>query len=80
MSPIHVDVVHVTTDVIVKQWNEISVRQVENVSTYVNKSHEVDCPCIISFVASTTAHPDPIDILKSCDEIEGSTIFPLPTF
>ena len=51
--PIHVDVVHVTTNAIVKQWNKISlcqprilpasVMRFENVSTYVNKSHMVDC-------------------------------------
>ena len=54
VSPIHVDVVHVTTEVVAKHWNEISlcrprilpapVTYVENVSTYVNKSREVNCP------------------------------------
>ena len=86
--PIHVDVVHVTTNVIVKHWNEISlcrprilptpVTRVENVSTYVNKSRMVDCPRIISFDASSTVDPDPIDAFKSYDEIEGSTLFLLP--
>ena len=80
VSPIHVDVVHVTTNVIVKHWNEISlcrprilpapVTHVENVSTYVNKSREVDCPRIILFNAFTTADPDPIGVLKSYDEIK----------
>ena len=83
--PIHVDVVHVTTNVIVKHWNEIflsqhrillaSVVHAENNSTYVNKSHEIDCPHSTSFDVSTTADPDPIDVLKSYDEIEGSTLF-----
>ena len=86
--PIHVDVVHVTTNVTVKHWNEISlcrprvlpapVMRVENVSTYVNKSRMVDCPRIISFDASSTVDPDPIDAFKSYDEIEGSTLFLLP--
>ena len=85
---IHVDVVHVTTYVIVKHWNEISlcrprilpapVTHVENVSTYVNKSRQVDCPRITSFGASSTADPDPIDTFKTYDEIEGSTLFLLP--
>ena len=38
----------------------------------------VDCPRIISFDASSTVDPDPIDAFKSYDEIEGSTIFILP--
>ena len=73
--PIHVDVVHVTTNVIVKHWNEISlcrprilptpVTRVENVSTYVNKSRMVDCPRITSFDASSPVDPDPIDAFKS---------------
>ena len=64
-----------TTDVTVKPWNEISlcrprilpapVTHVENVSTYVDKSREVDFPRVISFDVSTTADPDPIGILKS---------------
>ena len=88
MIPIHVDVVHVATNVIVKHWNEISlcrprifpapVAHVENVSTYVSKSREVNCLRITSFDASSTADPDPIDVLKSYDEIEGSTSFLLP--
>ena len=83
--PICVDVVHVTTSVIVKHWNEIFLSQcrillapvmhVENVITYVNKSHEIDCPHNTSFDVSTTADPDPIDFLKSYYEIEGSTLF-----
>ena len=52
--------------------------RVENVSTYVNKSHMVDCPRITSFDASSTVDPDPIDAFKSYDEIEGSTLFLLP--
>ena len=86
--PIHADVVHVTTNAIVKDWNEISlcrprilpapVMRVENVSTYVNKSDMVDCPRIISSDASSTVDPDPIGAFKSYDEIEGSTLFPLP--
>ena len=86
--PIQVDVVRVTTNVNVKHWNRISlcqpwilhasVTRVENVSTYVNKSHMVDCPCIISFDASSTVDPDPIGAFKSYDEIEGSTLFLLP--
>ena len=38
----------------------------------------VDCPCITSFDASSTADPDSIDVFKSYDEIEGSTLFLLP--
>ena len=59
--PIHVDAVHVTIEVTVKHWNKISlyrptilpapVTYIENVSTYVNKSREVDYPHIISFDA-----------------------------
>ena len=77
-----------TTDVIVKHWNEIPlcrprilpapVTHVENVSTYVNKSREVHCPRITSFDACSTADPDPIDVLKSYSEIEGSSLFLLP--
>ena len=77
--PIHVDVVHVTTNVTVKHCNEISscrprilpapVTCVENVSTYVNKSRMVDCPRVTSFDASSTADPDPIHAFKSYDEI-----------
>ena len=54
--PIHVDVAHVTTNVTVKHWNDISlcrsrifpapVARVENFRTYVNKSRKVDCPRI----------------------------------
>ena len=53
VDPIYVDVVHVTTDSFMKHWKEIlccprilttPVTQVANVSTYVNKFHEVDCP------------------------------------
>ena len=54
---IHVDVVHVTTDTIVKSWNEISlcrprilpaaVTHVENISPIANKSHEVDCLVLV---------------------------------
>ena len=83
--PIHVDVVHVTTDVTIKHWNEISLcrprilfaalMRIENVSTYVNKSCVVDCPCITSFDASSTVDPDHIDAFKSYDEIEESTLF-----
>ena len=86
--PIHDDVVHVTTDATVKHWNEISlcrprilpapVTHVENVSTYVNKYREGDWPRITSFDASSAPDPDPIDVLKSYDEIEGSTLFRLP--
>ena len=86
--PIHVDVVHVTTNVTVKHWNEISscrprilpapVTRVENVITYVNKSRMVDCPRITSFDASSPVDPDPIDAFKSYDELEGSTLFLLP--
>ena len=86
--PIHVDVVHVTTDVTIKHWNEISLCQprilftalmrIENVSTYVNKSCVVDCPRITSFDASSNVDPDPIDAFKSYDELEGSTLFTLP--
>ena len=74
-----------TTNVIVNHWNEISwfwpkilpapFRHVENVSTYVGKSCKVDNPRITSFDASSTADPDPIDAIKSYDEIEGSTLF-----
>ena len=56
-----------TTDVIWKHWDKIylcqssifhaPVTEVENVSTYVNKSREVDGPRVISFDASTTADP-----------------------
>ena len=85
--PIQVDVVRVTTNVNVKHWNRISLCQpwilhaparVENVSTYVNKSRVVDCPRIISFDASSTVDPDPIDAFKYYDEIEGSTLSTLP--
>ena len=38
----------------------------------------VDYPHIISFDASTTVDPNPIDVLKSYDETEGSTLFLLP--
>ena len=86
--PNRVDVVHVTTNVIVKHWNEIflcrprillaKVTHVENVSIYVNKSRKVDCSCITSFDASSTADPDPIDAFKSSDEIERSSLFLLP--
>ena len=48
--------------------------RVENVSTYVNKSRMVDCPRIISFDASSTVDPDPIDAFKSYDEIQGSAL------
>ena len=85
--PIHV-VVHVTTNVIVRHWNEISlgrprifpapVTHIENVITYVSKSRKADCPRITSYDASSTADPDPIDAFKSCDEIEGSTLILLP--
>ena len=71
-----------------KHRNEISlcqprilptpVKHVENIGTYVNKSCEVNCPHIASFDASRTIDPDPIDVLKSYDEIEGSTLFLLP--
>ena len=57
--PIHVDVVHVTTDAIAKHWNEISlcrprilsapVRHAQNVSTYVNNSDEVDCLVLLFY-------------------------------
>ena len=67
VSQIHVDVVHVTTDFLVKHWNEISlcrptiipalVTHFENVSEYVNKSREIDCPRTVSFDAFTTADP-----------------------
>ena len=67
VSQIHVDIVHVTTDVLVKHWNEISlcrptiipapVTHFENVSEYVNKSREIDCPRTISFDAFTTVDP-----------------------
>ena len=77
-----------TTDIIVKHWNEISlsrprilpapVTHVENVSACVSKSREVDCPRFTSFDASSTVDPDPIDVLKSYDEIKGSTLFLLP--
>ena len=66
--PIYVDVVHVTTNVTVRHWNEIflcrprilpaPVTHIENVSTYVNKSRIVDCPRVISFDASSTLDPD----------------------
>lgn len=49
--------------------------QVENVSIYVNKSLEVDSPLVVSSDVSTTADPDPIYVLKFCDEIKGSTLF-----
>ena len=35
----------------------------------------VDCPHIISFDASSTVDPDPIDAFKSYDEIERSILF-----
>ena len=54
------------------------VTHVTNVSTFVNKSHKVDCPCASSFDVSTTADPDPMDVLKSYDEVEGSTLFIFP--
>ena len=38
----------------------------------------VDCPCVISFDASSTVDPDLIDAFKSYGEIEGSTLFLLP--
>ena len=67
--PIHVNVVHVTTDAIAKHWNEISlcrprilsapVRHAQNVSTYVNNSDEVDCLVLLFycyyFIYSDTA-------------------------
>ena len=86
--PIQVDAVHVTTNATVEHWNEISlcrprilpapVMSLENVSEYVNKSHMVDCPRIISSDVSSTVDPNPIGAFKSYDEIEGSTLFPLP--
>ena len=86
--PIHVDVVHLTTNVTVKHWNEISlcrsrtfsapVTHVENVSTYVNKSRMIDCPRVTSFDASSTVDSDPIDAFRSDNEIEKSTLLLLP--
>ena len=38
----------------------------------------VDCPRTISFDASSTVDPDPIDAFKSYCEIEGLTRFLLP--
>ena len=86
--PLHVDVVHVTTNVTVKYWNEISlcrhrvlpapVTRIENVSTYVNKSCMVDCPHVTSFDLSSAVDPDFKDVFKSYDEKEGSALF-LPT-
>ena len=68
------DVVHLTTEVIVNLWNEISlcrpwilptpVTHVENVSTHTNKSCGVDCPRIILFDASTPADPNFIEALN----------------
>ena len=88
VDSIHVDVVHVTTDSILKHWNAIflcqprihsaSVNHISNVITYVNKSHEGDCPCVISFDMSTTTDPVPIDVLQSYDEIERITLFLFP--
>ena len=82
-SPVHVGVVHVTTDSTVKHWNEISlcrprilpapITHFANASTYVNKFCEIDCLGVFSLDVSTTADPDPINVLKSYDEIEGST-------
>ena len=51
---------------------------VSNVSTYVNKSCEVDCQRAISFDVSTTTDQDPTDVFKSYDEKEGSTLFLFP--
>ena len=51
---------------------------VSNFSTYVSKSHEVNCQRVISFDASATADPVPIDVLKSYDDIEGTTLFLFP--
>ena len=48
----------------------ISVTHVENVSIYVNKFGEVDCPHAISFDMPTTSDIDAVDILKLYDEIE----------
>ena len=71
VCPIHVDVGHVTTNVNMKHCNEISLCQTRilsapvtrliNVSTYVKKSRMVDCRRIISFDASKTVDPDPMD-------------------
>ena len=73
VDSIHVDVVHVTTDSIMKHWNAIfsclprihsaSVNHISNVISYVNKSREGDSPCVISFDMYTTADPVPIDVL-----------------
>ena len=49
--------------------------QVENISIYVSKSLDVDSLLIFSSDVSTTADPDPIYVLKFCDEIKGSTLF-----
>ena len=71
VCPIYVDVGHVTTNVNMKHCNEISLCQTRilsapvtrliNVSTYVKKSRMVDCRRIISFDASKTVDPDPMD-------------------
>ena len=86
--PVYADVVHVATNVTVKNWNEMSlcrpkilpapVRCTGNVSTYVNKTRMVDCLRVTSFDASITVHPNPIDAFKSYEEIEESTLFLLP--
>ena len=52
--------------------------RIENVSAYVKKSHMVDCPHIISSDASSAVDQDPLGAFNSYDEIEGSTLFPLP--
>ena len=51
------------------------VTHVENVSTFVNKSREVDCPRFTSFDASSTADPDPINVLKYYDREKDQHFF-----
>ena len=84
----HVNVFHVTTYAIVRHWNEISlyepiilptpVMHVKKVSTYASISRGVDCLRFTLSDASSTADTGPIDVLKSYDEIEGSTLLLLP--
>ena len=72
VDPIHVDVVCVAFDCIEKHWNEILLSQnkilaspvthVANDSTQVIKSH-------------TTADLESVCLLKSYDDIEGTTTF-----
>ena len=61
-----------TTDVIVKHWNEISLCRARIFPACSR------CPRITLFDSFSTADPDPIHILKSYHDIEGFTLFLLP--